>query len=178
MTKSFLAAVLLFGVPISLLAQTPAKVETNGKRLSASRIEIKTLANQMAAGIEAAEAALSPVELAIAQRVYQGKLPCELGAFVTLTADASAPGYFNVQLKNQKYRMFPVETSTGAIRLEDHKAGAVWLQLANKSMLMNQKLGQRLADDCKSPDQAVVAEMLIKNPAPSILESPAEVTVK
>jgi hypothetical protein len=101
-----------------------------------------------------------------------------LGAFVTLTADSKSPGYFDVQLKNLKYRMFPVETSTGAIRLEDKLAGAVWLQLGNKSMLMNQKLGQRLADDCKSPDQALMAEMLIKNPVPSILEPTAEVVVK
>jgi hypothetical protein len=83
-----------------------------------------------------------------------------------------------VQLKNQKYRMFPVATSTGAIRLEDRTVGAVWLQLANKSMLMNQKLGQRLADDCKSPDQVVVAEMLKKNPAPSVLESPGGAAAK
>jgi hypothetical protein len=40
-------------------------------------------------------------------------------------------------------------------------------------MLMNQKLGKRLADECKSPDQAVIAEMLIKNPAPSLLDAPA-----
>jgi hypothetical protein len=178
MIKSVLLTVVLFGLPISLLAQTPAKVEPKVKRLPASRIEIKTLANQMAAGIEAAESALSPAELAIAQRVYQGKLPCELGAFVTLIADAKAPGYFDVQIKNQKYRMFPVETSTGAIRLEDRKVGAVWLQLANKSMLMNQKLGQRLADDCKSPDQAVMAEMLIKNPPLSVLDSPVGVAAK
>ncbi len=178
MIKTLLATVFLSVVPFALLAQTPAKVDGNLKPLTASRVEIKTKANQMAVGIQAAEAALSPAELAIALRVYQGKLPCELGAFVTLTADATAPGYFNVQLKNQKYRMFPVETSTGAIRLEDRKVGAVWLQLANKSMLMNQKLGQRLADDCKSPDQVVVAEMLIKNPAPSVLESPGEVAAK
>ena len=114
------------------------------------------------------------VELAIAERVYQGRLPCELGAFVTLTADASAPGYFDLQINKLKYRMFPVISSTGAIRLEDPQAGAVWLQLANKSMLMNQKLGQRLADDCMSPDQAMVAEAMLKNPPPSLLEAPLE----
>jgi hypothetical protein len=178
MIKTLLATVFLLVAPFALLAQTPAKVDGNPKPLAASRVEIKTKASQMAVGIQAAEAALSPVELAIAQRVYQGRLPCELGAFVTLTADATAPGYFNVQLKNQKYRMFPVATSTGAIRLEDRTVGAVWLQLANKSMLMNQKLGQRLADDCKSPDQVVVAEMLKKNPAPSVLESPGGAAAK
>ena len=178
MMKKLLASVFLIVVPVALLAQTPAKVGSKATRLPASRVEAKTTASQMASGIMAAEAALTPAELSIAQRVYQGKLPCELGAFVTLTADAKSPGYFDVQIKNVKYRMFPVETSTGAIRLEDHQAGAVWLQLANKSMLMNQKLGKRLADECMSPEQATMAEMLIKNPAPSILDAPVVAATK
>ncbi|MCZ8258118.1 MAG: hypothetical protein O9327_20920, partial [Polaromonas sp.] len=96
----------------------------------ANRTNLKSAAKNVAAGIEAAEAALSPAELAIAERVHLGNLPCELGASVNLTADAKNPGYFDVQGKTFKYRMFPVATTTGAIRLEDHKAGAVWLQLA------------------------------------------------
>ena len=52
------------------LAQTPAKP-------SPSRQELKSKANQMAAGVRAAEAALSPAELDIAQRVQVGRLPCE-----------------------------------------------------------------------------------------------------
>lgn len=122
--------------------------------------------------------AQTPAELAIAQRVHQGRLPCELGAFVTVKADAKAPGYFDVHIANQKYRMVPVETTTGAIRLEDRQAGAVWLQLANKSMLMNQKLGKRLADACVSPDQAITALALSRNPPPSVLDAPTEVAIK
>ncbi len=137
-----------------------------------SRTNLKSAAKNVAAGIEAAEAALSPAELAIAERVHLGNLPCELGAFVNLTADAKNPGYFDVQGKTFKYRMFPVATTTGAIRLEDHKAGAVWLQLANKSMLMNQKLGIRLADECMSADQMKVAEAIKLNPPVSVLDAP------
>jgi hypothetical protein len=132
----------------------------------------------MASGVMAAEAALTPAELAIAERVYQGKLPCELGAFVSLQVDAKAPGFFDVQLGKQKFRMFPVETSTGAIRLEDRKLGAVWLQLGNKSMLMNQKLGKRLADVCMNPAQIAMAQHLLTNPAASVLDAPIEVAIK
>lgn len=141
----------------------------------ANRTNLKSAAKNVAAGIEAAEAALSPAELAIAERVHLGKLPCELGASVDLAADAKAPGYFNVVGKNFKYRMFPVATTTGAIRLEDQKAGAVWLQLANKSMLMNQKLGIRLADECMSADQMKVAEAIKLNPPVSVLDAPKPV---
>lgn len=141
----------------------------------ANRTNLKSAAKNVAAGIEAAEAALSPAELAIAERVHVGNLPCELGASVNLAADTKNPGYFDVQGKSFKYRMFPVATTTGAIRLEDHKAGAVWLQLANKSMLMNQKLGIRLADECMSADQMKVAEAIKLNPPVSVLDAPKPV---
>ena len=142
----------------------------------ANRTNLKSAAKNVAAGIEAAEAALTPAELAIAERVHVGTLPCELGASVNLTADGKNPGYFNVQGKNFKFRMFPVATTTGAIRLEDQKAGAVWLQLANKSMLMNQKLGVRMADECMSPGQMAVAEAIKLNPPVSVLDAPKPVS--
>lgn len=135
----------------------------------------------MLAGIAALPAltlAQSPAELAIAASVYQGRLPCELGAYVTVTADPRAPGFFDVEIKKQKFRMFPVVTTTGAVRLEDRQAGAVWLQVSNKSMLMNQKLGKRLADACMSPEQAAVTESLRLNPAPQLLDLPVSVATK
>lgn len=158
-------------------AKPTAKATTAKKKpvVNANRTNLKTTTKNVAAGIEAAEAALTPAELEIAGRVQIGKLPCELGAFVTLAADPKAPGYFEVDGKNFKYRMFPVPTTTGAVRLEDRKAGAVWLQLANKSMLMNQKLGIRLADECMSPTQMAVAESIKLNPPVSVLDAPKPV---
>ena len=153
-------------------AATAAKTKAAPKKASptSSRTQLKTAAVNVAAGIAAAEAALTPAELAIAERVYVGNLPCELGAFVRVTRDPASPGYFDVQVRDLKYRMSPVATTTGAIRLEDQKAGAVWLQILNKSMLMNHKLGQRLADECMSPEQVIVAEAIKKNPPVSVLE--------
>lgn len=135
-----------------------------------SRLELRTQANQMAAGIMAAEAALAPDELAIAERVHTGVMPCELGAFIKLEGDPGMPGYFNMTGKNFRYRMVPVVTSTGAIRLEDRGAGTVWLQLANKSMLMNQKVGRRMADECMSPAQASHAHHMKMNPTRGLLD--------
>ena len=148
-----------------------AKKKLAKPMVSASRTNLKSAAVNVAAGIQAAEAAMTPAELAIAERVQVGKIPCELGASVTLTADAKNPGYFNMHGKNFDFRMFPVPTSTGAIRLEDQRAGAVWLQLANKSMLMSQKLGIRLADECTTPTQLEVAQNLKLNPPASILDA-------
>ncbi|WCM94935.1 hypothetical protein M5C99_09595 [Acidovorax sp. NCPPB 2350] len=138
-----------------------------------SRAQLKSATNQVASGLIAAEAALSPAELAIAERVHTGHIACELGASVDIAADPKSPGYFHVAGKGFNYRMTPVATSTGAVRLEDAKAGAVWIQIANKSMLMNQKLGQRLADECMSPQQVAVTESIRKNPQPGLLDAPA-----
>ena len=113
---------------------------------------------------------LSALDLETAGRVHVGLIPCELGAAVTVTADDRRPGFFTVQTKGNRFRMHPVESRTGAIRLEDAKAGALWLQLGNKSMLMSQKLGQRLADECMSPAQLTMADEIKKNPPVSILE--------
>ena len=178
-----LGAALVSVTAISASAQTspdakpaakPATTAAAKKKpaVSASRTELKSTAKNIAAGIEAAEAALTPEEIAIAERVYIGRLPCELGAFITLTAEKKTPGYFDVEGKNFKYRMFPVPTTTGTVRLEDRKAGAVWLQMGNKSMLMNQMLGTRLADECMSPAQVAVAEALKLNPPVSVLDAP------
>ena len=190
--KTFLASALMLLAPAFALAQTvaqpaakpaakatakaPAKattakaVKTAKAEPPSSRTQLRSATGQVAAGIMAAEAALSPAELAIAERVHVGRIACELGAHVSLKADPASPGHFDVEGKGFKYRMTPVATSTGTVRLEDPKGGAVWLQIANKSMLMDQKRGQRLADECMSPEQFLVAESLKKNPPPSVLE--------
>jgi Ni/Co efflux regulator RcnB len=96
---------------------------------------------------------LNAAELEIAKRVHTGEIQCELGQKVSIKP-MKRDGFFFVSRGVYKYVMHPVESRTGAIRLEDPARGALWLQLGNKSMLMNQKEGKRLADDCVSPEQA------------------------
>ncbi len=115
---------------------------------------------------------LSAAELEVARAVHTGEMRCELGTSVTVKP-LKREGFFLVSTKNLRFRMHPADSRTGAIRLEDPKRGAMWLQLGNKSMLMSQKLGQRLADECQSPEQAAVALTLKNNPPPSILEPAA-----
>lgn len=144
--------------------KTPAK--TSRVALTAATATGAGLVRTSAAG----EAALGEAELLIADRVYTGTQACELGASVSVTRDPRMPGYFDVQIRNLKYRMMPVATTTGAIRLEDPKSGTVWLQILNKSMLMNQKLGQRLADECRGTEQQAINEGLKHNPPPSVFD--------
>jgi hypothetical protein len=44
------------------------------------------------------------------------------------------------------------------------------LQLANKSMLMDQKNGRRLADECAHPDQVAFANDMKVNPPPALID--------
>ncbi len=108
--------------------------------------------------------------LAVASQVQVGTLPCELGQTVVLLAEPGQLGHFSLRLGKATYRMAPELTTTGAVRLEDKASGIVWLQLANKSMLMNQKLGRRMADECKSTVQLQVAQEMLRNPPPSVLD--------
>lgn len=114
--------------------------------------------------VESASKRLTDGELAIARNVYTGNIRCELGASMSVTEDTNNPGFFNVVSGKERFYMHPVESRTGAVRLEDPRAGAVWLQLGNKSMLMNQRKGERIADDCQTPQQNAVAEAMKSEP--------------
>lgn len=113
---------------------------------------------------------LSEAELQTAEQVYTGTFPCELGAQVTVTADAQHPGFFTITSGKLRYYMHPVESRTGAIRMEDNRHGAVWLQLGSKSMLMDQKAGKRVADNCQASAQKDYAAYLRDHPQHQLLD--------
>lgn len=98
-------------------------------------------------------AALSADQLSTADRVLVGQSRCEFDQSVNVAAVPNQKGWFNVEYKGKSYLMAPESTTTGAVRLEDKKNGMMWLQIANKSMLMNSKIGQRMVDNCVHPSQ-------------------------
>jgi hypothetical protein len=122
----------------------------------------------------AAPVELSPEQVSIAQIVTTGRINCGDGQSVTITADSKVNGAFDVQFGKAKYDVVPVPAKSGAVRLEDTKTGIVFMQLANKSMLFNEKLGRRLADDCVSPAQQAVADQMKSNPTAGVLDAPAK----
>ncbi len=94
---------------------------------------------------------------AAAQQVYVGTAECEMKQRVHLRAIDGQPGHFELQHKKARYTLTPEPTSTGAIRLEDRKAGIVWLQIPAKSMLLNAKTGRREVDNCLHAEQRAEA---------------------
>lgn len=113
----------------------------------------KAAAPVAAAAATAAVVALTPGQLDAAQRVFTGKADCEFGEKIDVTAIDGKPGHFHLKHKTATYTLVPEETTTGAVRLEDKRAGIVWLQIPAKSMLMNAKIGQRVADNCLMQQQ-------------------------
>ena len=162
------------GKPAAKPAAKSAKAAPAKPAKPASRREAIELATPLEENDPADK--LTPVELEIAKRVYTGEIKCELGAHVKVTPRRRA-GYFLVSHGINRFVMHPVESKTGAIRLEDTARGALWLQIGNKSMLMNQKEGKRLADECASPEQVQFARDMkpvnLLEPAPAPAAQPA-----
>lgn len=158
MSKLF-AAILIATLSAGAYAQDPAATHSK-KPVSIKKhpAQSRRQAIEEATPTEEPDPAikLTADELATAKGIYVGVLPCELGEKVTIKA-MKRDGFFFVSRGIYKYVMHPVDSRTGAVRLEDPVRGAVWLQLGNKSMLLNQKEGKRIADDCKSPEQAQFA---------------------
>jgi hypothetical protein len=98
-------------------------------------------------------APLTEAQLEAAGNVFTGEASCEFGQKVVLTAVPGRPGHFTLQHRRATYQFVPEPTTTGAIRLEDHRLGYTWLQIPAKSMLLNTRLGHRVLDECRMAQQ-------------------------
>ncbi len=101
--------------------------------------------------------AATPAQLAAAERVFYGTYLCEFDKSVQVSSIPKFPGYAELRFGKSVYVMKPVASETGAIRLEDVKGETLVIQIANKSMLLNVKSGQRLLDGCVNEKHAKVA---------------------
>jgi membrane-bound inhibitor of C-type lysozyme len=99
-------------------------------------------------------AAATPEQMQAAERTHFGGYACEFDQSVDIKMNANTPGYVDVQFKGRTIVTKPVLSSTGALRLEDVTGRMVMIQIANKSMLMDTKIGQRVVDNCVHPEQA------------------------
>jgi hypothetical protein len=126
-------------------------------KAATSREQLKNQAKGLALASEVTEQ-ISEGQMQAAARVMTGDIDCEFNQKITLKAVDGQPGHFHLGFKKMTYRMVPQETTTGAVRLEDKKAGVVWLQIPVKSMLMNAKIGQRMVDACLHADQRAAIE--------------------
>ncbi|MBC8133708.1 MAG: hypothetical protein H7X95_12060 [Deltaproteobacteria bacterium] len=116
-----------------LLAACIAKVPMSGTKPA-----------RVAAPDDSAAGQVAPRKAAL----ITGKFHCELGNRVEVRADPQRPDAIRLDWKGRSYPLRAVATSTGALRYEDAASGHVWIQIPAKSMLLNAKAGQQLANEC------------------------------
>lgn len=90
----------------------------------------------------------NPEQMQAAGHTLLGTYQCEFGQSISVRPDERNPGYMDVRFQKQQMTMRPVLTSTGSLRLEDVRGERLLLQIANKTMLMDERAGKRLVDGC------------------------------
>lgn len=84
---------------------------------------------------------------------------CELGASITTYTHPTDDQIIAMRWKNRLYKLTKVQTSTGANRFENDKAGLVWIDIPAKALLLDSRRGQQLANECKSNKSTMTAEV-------------------
>lgn len=167
------AAALPLSLAAALMAVAPAQAASDGAGKPAAARKATRPAKAQAGkkgharAATAAAAASAPLvvqaaddeQIAALERVNVGTSQCEFRQHVSVSRSTEHPGYLDLSFKGKHWLMKPVVSSTGAIRLEDVRAETLFIQIRDKSMLMNQKTGQRLVDGCVHPSQAQAMSM-------------------
>ena len=155
MTRTAVLAVALAFAGASALAQTAPAAKPAAATAKAAPPK-KAAPAKKAAAVKPLPAA-DQAQLDAADRAHYGPYECDFKQTVEVSKNA-APGYVDVKFGKTVYTMKPVLSSTGALRLEDVKGVGLFLQIANKSMLMDTKAGKRLVDACVHEKQRAAAQ--------------------
>ncbi len=161
-----LAAALALGIslaaPASVLAQSgnaaaPAATTQKAEKKAQNQAQNRKSQQARKAAPEPVIDAAGPEQLAAAEQVYTGPSQCEFNQSISVEPSPQHAGYVDVRQGKRSWLMKPVLSATGALRLEDVRKEALMIQIGTKSMLLNQKTGQRLVDDCRHPRQLETA---------------------
>ncbi len=77
-------------------------------------------------------------------------LVCEFGKRVSVQGNPQTDNAIDLRWQGERYRLLRIRTSTGANRFEDYASGLVWISIPSKAMLLNSKLGEPVANECKA----------------------------
>jgi hypothetical protein len=95
-------------------------------------------------------AAAAPSLAAGASPFPPGVYRCELNQSVHVRNVSADLKSAVISWKQKDYTIRAVDTRTGALRYEDPSSGLVWIMITGKSMLLDARRGQRLADECRT----------------------------
>lgn len=86
-----------------------------------------------------------PVKLEFKPGTYR----CELKRVVHVTQVSEDGRSATLRFNKKEYTVRAVEARTGALRYEDTSSGLVWLVIVGKSMLLDARKGEQLANECR-----------------------------
>lgn len=153
-STSALLTTLILSLPLSGVAQQ-AYPGNGAKAVPAKSAK----ASKKKAPVEPIEPEVIEEErLAVAPHVMVGDSHCEFGHRIRVEAHPKLAGRFLLEHRGAKHVLTPHPTTTGVVRLEARHAGLVWLQVPVKSMLLDAKKGQRVADNCMHAHQVAEVE--------------------
>ena len=83
---------------------------------------------------------------------------CELNNKVTIYTNEGDPAHIALRWKKRVHRLERVGTTTGAQRFENANFRLIWIGIPSKGMLLDSRLNRQLANECKNPEQDMLAE--------------------
>ena len=122
------------GVTTFVFSDAPAPV-----RREAVRTEAPAVAPRVPEGF-------NPYRIAHAPGAYR----CELGRRVQVRTVSADLRTATLHWAGGDYTLRSVEARSGALRYEDAESGLAWIVLKDRSMLLDTKAGQRLANACRA----------------------------
>ena len=126
----------------------PAKKSKKSTKKAAAKAEETATTENTQAGNGIDEDDITPN---ISQSVTY-EYHCELKGELTIYTNADDDQHVALRWKNHLHRLTRVETTTGANRFENKKAGLVWISIPAKGMLLDSRHGQQLANECTNAE--------------------------
>jgi hypothetical protein len=149
------------GMVLGMVAATFGPQLAHATQTKASKAVIKNASAEKPVVLAAADEA----QMQVADRVLLGRYECEFGRSIVVSRSEANPGYMSLSLERKSWVMKPVQSATGAIRLEDVRGQALLLQILTKSMVLDTKTGKRLVDACVHDVQRKAEADLATQPA-------------
>lgn len=148
-------AVAVGSAPAPTRTTAAPQATSNAKAQQPPTDKARAAARKAATAAAAAAAAAPTLALATEEQrhafglAHLGEYQCEFKRLIRVLANPRHEGYVDLHFDKQVVTARPVLSSTGAIRLEDVKGRFLMVQIAFKSMILDTRIGQRVADDCQ-----------------------------
>jgi hypothetical protein len=82
-------------------------------------------------------------------KLASGVYRCELGQRVDVQRDARNANLIELNWKGSQHKLQRYDSASGLPRYEDRKNGLMWIDLPQKSVLLDTNSGRQLANECK-----------------------------